>query len=221
MARVHRPSRRALGALLLAGAGGLLALTVLVAPGPGLASSEPGSVRYAVVPEASEARYRVREQLAGLSFPNDAVGVTSAVDGQIVLNVGGRVLARASRVSVDVRTLRSDEPRRDRYVRRNTLETDRYPAVVFVPTELRGLRAPLPAAGTVSFELVGDLTVREATRRTAWDATATLEGRDARVRARTAFRFADFGLRVPRVAVVLSVDEVIHLEADLLLRRSP
>jgi hypothetical protein len=39
------------------------------------------------------------------------------------------------------------------------------------------------------------------------------------VRARTAFRFADFGLRIPRVSVVLSVEDDIKLEADLVLRR--
>lgn len=39
--------------------------------------------------------------------------------------------------------------------------------------------------------------------------------------ARTAFRFADFGLRIPRVASVPSVEDNIRLETDLLLRRSP
>jgi polyisoprenoid-binding protein YceI len=213
-------STRALAVLLALGPAGLLASTALVAPGPGAASPALGPARYALVAERSEARYRVREQLAGLSLPNDAVGATT-VDGRIVVDADGRVVARESRVTADARALRSDEPRRDRYVQRNTLETDRYPAVVFVPTELRGLPAPLPAAGAVSFEVVGDLTVRDATRRTTWQATATLAGRDARVQARTALRFADFGLRVPRVAVVLSVDEVIRLEADLLLRRGP
>jgi polyisoprenoid-binding protein YceI len=216
------PSTCTLGALLLAvGLAGLLASMVLVAPGPGAASPGLGPARYAAVAEASEARYRVREQLAGLALPNDAVGVTTAVEGWIAVDAEGRVLAGDSRFTVDARALRSDEPRRDRYVQRNTLETDRYPAVVFVPRELRGLPAALPAAGAVSFEVVGDLTVRDATRRTTWHATATLDGPEARVRARTAFRFADFGLRVPRVAVVLGVDEVIRLEADLLLRRSP
>ena len=43
----------------------------------------------------------------------------------------------------------------------------------------------------------------------------------ASVRAATVFRFGDVGLRIPRVAVVLSVEEQIRLEADLLLRRAP
>ena len=69
------------------------------------------------------------------------------------------------------------------------------------------------------FELVGDLTVKEVTRRVSWSATASFEGPRVTVRARTAFRFGDFGLRVPRVSVVLSVDDDIKLEADLVLRR--
>ncbi len=93
--------------------------------------------------------------------------------------------------------------------------------MTFVPVELRGLAVPLPAAGTVSFEMQGDLTVRDATRRVTWAATAAFAGEEATVRARTAFRFGDFGLRVPRVSVVLGVEDDIRLEADLVLRRGP
>ncbi len=220
---------RALKAVLLsAGVSGIVSLLIAGGPaGPTLSpgrtadAQSPGAqLRYSVVAERSEARYRVREQLAGVSFPNDAVGTTSVIEGGISLDPQGRVLPGDSRFTVDLRTLRSDEARRDNYIRRNTLETDRYPTVVFVPIELRGLRLPPPQTGTVSFELVGDLTVRDATRRITWEATAAFNGQDATVRAQTAFRFADFGLRVPRVAVVLSVEDNIRLETDLLLRRS-
>lgn len=177
-------------------------------------------VRYGIVAEGSEVRYRVREQLAGLSFPNDAVGATGAVEGAVTFDAQGRVLPGESRFTVDLRTIRSDEARRDNYVRRNTLETERFPTVTFVPTEARRLPFPLPAAGSVPFELVGDLTVKDVTRRVTWEATASFDGARITVRARTAFRFGDFGLRVPRVAVVLSVEDDIKLEADLSLRRS-
>ena len=202
-------------ALLLA----VLASAVsLVERGAALAQGG-AAVRYDVVPEGTEVRYRVREQLVGLSFPNDAVGATNAVDGAIVFDAQGRLVPGQSRVTVDLRTLRSDEPRRDNYLRRNTLETERYPTVTFLPAEARGLPVPLPASGTVPFELVGDLTVKDVTRRVGWSATASFEGPRAAVRARTAFRFGDFGLRIPRVSVVLSVDDDIKLEADLVLRR--
>jgi polyisoprenoid-binding protein YceI len=183
------------------------------------ASAQAAAVRYTVVPERSEARYRIREQLAGLNFPNDAVGATRAIEGVITLDAQSRVVS-GSRFTVDLRTLTSDQSRRDNYVRRNTLETERHPTAVFVPTEVRGLDAPLPQSGTVTFELIGDFTVRTVTRRTTWQATATFNGPEVDVRARTAFRFADFGLQIPRVASVLSVEDDIRLELDLVLRRS-
>ena len=79
---------------------------------------------------------------------------------------------------------------------------------------------PLPQTGSVPIELVGDLTVKDVTRRVTWEGTATFDGPRATIRARTAFRFGDFGLRVPRVSVVLSVEDDIKLEADLSLQRS-
>jgi polyisoprenoid-binding protein YceI len=205
-------------------AAGAALLAVLAGPpfvrAPLSASAQDrGPVRYTVVAEGSEVRYRVREQLAGLNFPNDAVGVTGAVGGGVAFDGQGRVVPGDSRFTIDLRTLRSDEARRDNYVRRNTLETDRYPTVTFVPTAARRLPVPLPQSGTVPFELIGDLTVRDATRRVTWDAAATFDGPKVTIRARTAFRFGDFGLRVPRVSVVLSVEDDIKLEADLVLRR--
>jgi polyisoprenoid-binding protein YceI len=176
-------------------------------------------VRYGLVAERSEVRYRVREQLVGLSFPNDAVGATSAVEGGVAFDGQGRVRPADSRFTVDLRMLRSDEARRDNYIRRNTLETERYPTVTFVPTEARRLPFPLPTSGSVSFELLGDLTVKDATRPVTWAATATFDGPQVSIRARTAFRFGDFGLRAPRVSVVLGVEDDIKLEADLVLRR--
>jgi polyisoprenoid-binding protein YceI len=147
------------------------------------------------------------------------VGATSAIEGGVAFDAQGRLLAGDSRFTIDLRTLRSDEARRDNYLRRNTLETDRYPTITFVPTEARRLPFPLPQTGSVPFELVGDLTVKDATRRVAWEATASFDGPRVSVRARTAFRFGDFGLRIPRVSVVLSVEDDIKLEADLVLRR--
>lgn len=219
-----------------AGLGGILFLLALAGPAADgyqaasawlsparttYAQSAGASIRYRVVAERSEARYRVREQLVGLNFPNDAVGTTIAIEGSLALDARGRVLPGDSRFTVDLRTLQSDEARRDNYLRRNTLETDQYPHAVFVPSEVRSLPVPLPRSGTVSFDLVGDLTIRDATRQVTWEAAATVNGQEVSIRARTAFRFADFALRVPRVASVLSVEDYIRLEIDLLLHRSP
>jgi polyisoprenoid-binding protein YceI len=188
-------------------------------PATPVSAQGPATTRFAIVAEGSEVRYRVREQLVGLNFPNDAVGATNAIQGAIVLDAQGRVVPAESRFTADLRTLKSNEARRDNYLRRNTLETDTYPNVTFVPAEARRLPFPLPASGSAPFELVGDLTVKDVTRRVTWEATATFDGPKVSVRAQTAFHFGDFGLRQPRVSVVLSVEDDIKLEADLVLQR--
>ncbi len=193
------------------------------APTPTAAPSEAAAgdrLTYVVISEESEARYRVREQLVGLDLPNDAVGTTRAITGVLVLK-GDRVVPEASRFQVDLRTLTSDQARRDNFIRRNTLQADRYPYAVFVPRETQGLPSPLPTSGEHTFRLVGDLTIREATRPVTWEVTARVEGDRLIAQARTQFTFADFGLQPPRVPVVLSLDETIRLEMDAVLQRQP
>ena len=71
----------------------------------------------------TKARYRVREQLAGISFPSDAVGTTESVTGTIIVNPDGTIDSAGSKITVDLRTITSDQQMRDGYVRRLTLET--------------------------------------------------------------------------------------------------
>ncbi|WP_376789844.1 YceI family protein [Thermoflexus sp.] len=175
---------------------------------------------YLVIPEESEARYRVREQLVGVSLPSDAVGATRAITGVLVLE-GERIVPEASRFQVDLRTLTSDQARRDNFIRRNTLQTDRYPYAVFIPREIQGLPSPLPTSGEHAFRLIGDLTIREVTRPVLWEVTARVEEDRVIAQARTQFTFSDFRLEPPRVPVVLSVDETIRLEVDAVFQRQP
>jgi polyisoprenoid-binding protein YceI len=184
------------------------------------ASVPPGGLRFTLVAAQSEARYRVREQLASLSFPNDAVGVTKSMQGAIVFDQNGAVVAEASRFVVDVNTLKSDESRRDNFLRRNSLETDRFPTATFVPKAVEGLPWPLPASGEAVFQLTGDLTVHGVTAPATWQAKATFAGQEVTGQAVTSFRFADFGMQVPRVAVVLSVEDKIQLELDFQMART-
>ena len=114
----------------------------------------------------SEARYRVREQLVGVNFPNDAVGTTRTLSGGVVLEPGGKVVS--GRFVVGLAALQSDEARRDNFIRRNTLQTDRFPEAVFVPKEVRGLSLPLRPGSRARVEIVGDLTIRDVARSQTW-----------------------------------------------------
>lgn len=186
-----------------------------------LAQSAPAAgqtaFRLTVAPQGNEARYLVREQLARLEFPNDAIATTSGITGGIVVDAAGAVVAGESRFVIDLASLKSDSDRRDNYVRRNTLQTEQHPSAVFVPRQLQGLTQPLPAAGAVSFRMVGDLTIRGVTRPVVWDVDATVENGSIRGEAKTRFTFADFDLTKPRVASVLSVADEIRVEYTFFL----
>src|SRR5262245_63848810 len=72
------------------------------------------------IQSGSKAEYRVREQLARLNFPNDAIGATESITGALVMRSDG-TFTGDSKLTVDLRTLRTDEPKRDGFVRENTL----------------------------------------------------------------------------------------------------
>ena len=187
-------------------------------------SITPGStapLRFVVAPEGNEARYRVREQLASLEFPNDAVGATSAITGALVIESDGRIVRDQSRIVVDLRPLKSDRDRRDNYIQRRTLETATHPNVELVPTAFRGLSFTTRLSGPQSFELLGDLTIRGVTKPTTWQVTARFEGGKVTGSAATAFTFDDFGMAKPRVASVLSVADTIKLEYDFTFVAEP
>jgi polyisoprenoid-binding protein YceI len=202
--RFHAP--RAIGAAVL-GAAALLAFGAAPAT-----AQDTGRIRLVVAPAGNEVRYRVREQLASIDFPSDAVGTTSSVEGELVLEADGRVVRDSSRFVIDLGSMTTDSERRDNYVRRNTLETETNPSAVFVPTALQGLVFPLPTMGDVAFRLVGDLTIKGVTKPVTWDVTAHVMNGSVAGEAKTAFTFDDFELTKPRVRSVLTVNDDIRLE---------
>ncbi len=175
-------------------------------------SADTLGTRWVLSPESSEARFRVREQLAGFDFPNDAVGTTEAVAGAITLAEDGTVDSERSEFRVQLATLATDNERRDGYVRNRTLEVEQYPEAIFVPRRFLGLSAPFPESGAASFQLEGDLTLHGVTRPTVWEVTAEFGAGAISGLATTAFQFDTFGIAVPSVARVLSVDDNIRLE---------
>lgn len=176
-----------------------------------------GTLRYVLAPEGNEARYFAREQLAGVSFPNDAIGVTKSMTGTLVVDGTGHIVPSESKFVVDVTKLKSDRDRRDGYVQRRTLETEKFPTVDLVPKEVRGLPSPLPDSGRATFQLLGDLTVKGVTRPTTWQVSARFRGDTISGTASTGFTFDDFQMSKPSVSIVLSVDDSLHLQYDFRL----
>ena len=168
----------------------------------------------------SKARYRVREQLAGISFPSDAVGTTDSVTGVIVVKPDGSLDGSVSKITVDLKTLASDQQMRDGYIQNRTLETAKYPTLEFVPKRLVGLPGPLPATGQAGFQLVGDLTLHGVTAEATWNVVATFANDAVAGRGTTTLTFETFKLTKPTLARLLSVDDKIELEIEFRCQRT-
>jgi polyisoprenoid-binding protein YceI len=172
------------------------------------------AVRLIADTTGAEVRYRVRERLLGKDLDNDAIGVTRAVSGQIALAADGSVIPAESKITIDVTGLKSDQSRRDGYVQRRLLETEKYPTVTFEPTGVAGGPKAIPSSGSGTFTLAGNLTVRGVTRPTTWKVNAKYSPTSVTGSAATSFTFAEFEIAQPKVPILLSVSDTIRLEYD-------
>jgi len=189
-------------------------------PRQGPPPSPPTAGAKLEIMDGSSASYRVTEQFVGISFPNDAIGTSATVAGTLIIGADGSI-APGSKLTIDLRNLKSDQEQRDGYVKNRTLETDKFPMAEFVPTKVKGLPLMIPTQGQTGFELTGDMTIHGVTKEVTFQGIATF-GRDSTVagRAKTSFTFGTFGLTKPSIARLMSVDDKIDLEIVFKFKRS-
>ena len=165
---------------------------------------------------SSTTTVRVREILAQVRAPGDAVLTATGVKGSFTLNTDGS-FTPASKITADLGSLRSDQSQRDGFIKDNTLETRRFPTAEFVPSKITGLTLPLPVSGDLKFTLAGKMTVHGVTKDVTFSVVAKRDGArlTATATADPAWTFGDFGMTVPRVASVLSIEDSIRVEITL------
>jgi polyisoprenoid-binding protein YceI len=187
----------------------------------GAPAPDPTKPQSLTITDGTRARYKVQEQLAGISFPSEAVGTTESVTGTIIVNPDGSI-APQSKLVIDLRTITSDQSMRDGYVQGRTLETDKFPMLELVPKRAVGLPAPLPAGGQAQagFQLVTDMTVHGVKKEVTWNVVATFANDMVSGRATTTVDFATFNMTKPSLARLLSVDDKIQLEIEFKSKRT-
>jgi polyisoprenoid-binding protein YceI len=167
------------------------------------------------VDTTSKTTVRVREVLAQIRAPGDAVLTATGMKGSFTLAPDGS-FSPGSKITADLTTLRSDQSQRDGFIKDNTLETRRFPTAEFVPTKVSGLSMPLPL-GDSTFTLTGNMTIHGTTKEVTFDVKATRSGTKltATATANPDWKFSDFGMTVPRAVSVLSVEDHIRVEIAL------
>jgi polyisoprenoid-binding protein YceI len=177
----------------------------------------PGTMRFTILGAPSRATIRVREQIAGVAAPSDAILTTEAFSGELVLLPDG-TFAGGSIIAAELDALTSDSDLRDEWIKINTLQTRRYPRAEFVPARVLDVPLPLPSSGEWMARLEGTMKIHGVERGVTWVVRITRSAGETRVRGSTSFRFADYGMAVPANRLILSVVDDVRLEIDVVAR---
>jgi polyisoprenoid-binding protein YceI len=166
-----------------------------------------------IVPSESEVRFVLSEVLRGQ--PTTVVGLTNQVAGQIAVDPRDLSTARVGVIQVNARELATDNNQRNRAIRNFILNTDQYEFISFAPTSVIGLDGSAQPGDTFTFQLAGDLTIRDVTQPVVFDVTATVEAMDRLSgSAIVTLRRGDYALTIPRVPSVADVSEEVRVELD-------
>ena len=180
-------------------------------------SAAPGTW---TVASGSQAGYRVREQLAFLGAPSDAVGRTSSVHGSVTISQSGSTYTvTAGSFTVDVNTLTSDQNMRDRRIKTMGLESNRYPQSIFVLTTPITVASDAGGDQTIHLSATGQLTIHGVTKTVTIPVDARVDGSQIQVVGSITFPFSDFGMTPPSIAGFVSVQNNATMEFDLKLAR--
>src|SRR5438128_2263154 len=185
------------------------------------ASSDPAAAAGTwTVASGSQAGYRVREQLASLAAPSDAVGRTSAITGTLTITqAAGSYTLTAADFTVDVSTLTSDQSRRDQRIHSQGLESSRYPTATFKLTSPITLPAEAGSGQTIHVSATGALTIHGVTKTVTIPIDARLTGSKIELVGSITFPFSQFGMTPPSIGGFVTVQNNATMEFQLMLSR--
>lgn len=174
-------------------------------------TSEP--VVFEIVPAESQARFVIDEVLRGA--PKTVIGATDQVSGQLAVDPANPSTAQVGTILVNARTLATDAGGRDRALKNWILQTNEYEFVTFEPVEVIDMPDSVAVGEPFSFQLAGNLTVKDLTVPVTFDVTVTpvseqrLEGL-----ATLTIPYRDLNVSIPDSPSVDTVADELTLELE-------
>ena len=161
--------------------------------------------------------YRVKEQLAFLNSPNEAVGRSKAVTG--TMQVAGDTVEEV-RIEADLTQLTSDETRRDNAIRQRGLESERYPTATLELAEPIQLASTPVQGQDIRGQGTGRLTVHGVTREVDLDLTGRWSGSTIQVVGQLPVKMTDYQIEPPRFGPVVSIEDSLAVDFNLVFERA-
>jgi len=173
-------------------------------------SSEPlagSGTLYKIDPAQSEAHYEVAETFFQGNRLNLAIGRTKGIAGDVMVDFSNPANSQIGTIVIDVSQLKSDEDRRDNFIRRNGLQSSQYPQVTFKPTKIEGIPASVKPGDQLTLKVTGDLTVKQTTKPATFDVTLTTGQDKLTGTGSTLITLSDFGAGPIQIAMLQTEDK--------------
>jgi len=176
-------------------------------------SAQSGTLIFSILQDQSEVRFTLDEVLRGA--PKTVIGVTDQVAGEIAVNFDNPSNSEVGAILINARTFKTDNDFRNRAINNEILDTGTYEFITFTPTSLDGFPENPQFGETFSFQITGELTIRDISHQVTFEMTVTavsenqLAGYGSTMVAR-----ADYDLKIPSVPSVADVDEDVQLEIE-------
>ena len=174
------------------------------------AESSGGPITFELTRE-SQASFTLQEDLRGNR--TTVVGTTDRVVGQLLVDPSDPASAQLGEILINARTLSTDNDFRNRAIRGQILESsnDAFEFITFSPTTIEGL--PDEAGVPFTFDVTGDLTIRDITMPVTFTVTIEEASDNSVVGTATAQVLrSDFDLTIPEVPSVANVTDEVDLE---------
>ena len=178
-----------------------------------VAANAAGGTPFVIDQASSEARFLINESL--ISIPTEVKGVTSQITGTLAIDVADPAKTTVSTITIDARDLRTDRDLRNRAIRRFILESnkDEYRYITFTPTAITGLPAKAGAGDTFTFQIAGDLKIKDVSKPVTFDVEVKADSAsEITGLAKATIKRSDFNLSIPSAPGVADVTDDIRLE---------
>lgn len=173
---------------------------------------------FSIDQSVSEVRFIINEVLRG--NPTLVVGISDQVAGEIAIDPNDLSTIRIGPIRINARTFVTNQDRRNQAIRKFILKTDSYEFITFTPNGIIGLEGSGVVGSAYTFQIEGDLTIRDITNPVVFgvSARALSEDQISGTASATIAR-SDYNLRIPNVPFVANVGEEVLLEIDFTASR--
>lgn len=196
---------------------GCILLAVLGFAAPGTACElpplrDPGRPR--IVYRLEEGQGQVR--FDAKAFMHDFTGKTSKVQGMIRLADPERLAEAEACIQVDAASLDTDNGTRDDIMRKDHLETARFPTMEF---RLKNVERITHQAGGWEFGAKGTLSLHGVAREILLPIRARQEGDSVRLTGDIPLKMTDYRIRIPKF-LFFSVEDQVVVSFNVIARRA-